>query len=172
MSGADRRDDARAREGADAGGPFAVEAPIEVRFRDLDPMGHVNNAVYLTYLEVARAHYWRALGLTETSAIRTYVLARAAIDYRSPLRLGDDLICGVRVESFGVKSFTMTYRLRERSGGRLVATATTVQARFDYEAQQTLPIEEESKRLIRAFEKRDIPDRRPGGGGSPAGGGG
>jgi acyl-CoA thioester hydrolase len=41
---------------------FPVAAPIEIRFRDLDGMGHVNNAVYLTYLEVARAHYWRALG--------------------------------------------------------------------------------------------------------------
>ena len=55
------------------------------------------------------------------------------------------------------------YRLRERKGGRLIATATTVQARFDYEAQETRPVEEESKRLIREFEKREIPDRRSGG---------
>lgn len=155
--------DTAAPIGSDDKQRYPVEAPIEVRFRDLDPMGHVNNAVYLTYLEVARAHYWRALGLTETSAIRTYVLAHASIDFRSPLRLGDDLVCGVRVESFGVRSFTMAYRLRERKGGRLIATATTVQARFDYEAQATRPVEEESKRLIREFEKREIPDRRSGG---------
>ena len=145
------------------GGRYPVEAPIEVRFRDLDPMGHVNNAVYLTYLEVARAHYWRAMGLGEPTAIRTYVLAHAAIDYRSPVRLGDELVCGVRVESFGRRSFVMRYRLSERRSGRLVAEATTVQARFDYEAGRSIPIEDESKRRIRDFEKRDIPDRMPGG---------
>ena len=142
---------------------YPVEALVEVRFRDLDPMGHVNNAVYLTYLEVARAHYWRALGQTESTAIRTYVLAHATIDYRSPVRLGDEILCGVRVESFGRKSFAMRYRLRERRSGRLVATALTVQARYDYEAGTAIAIEEEAKRRIREFEKRDIPDRAAGG---------
>lgn len=154
--------------GAARGGPadderYPVEAPIEVRFRDLDPMGHVNNAVYLTYLEVGRAHYWRAMGLGEPTAIRTYVLASATIDYRSPVRLGDELVCGVRVESFGRRSFVMRYRLRERNSGRVVAEATTVQARYDYEAGRSVPIEEESKRRIREFEQRDIPERVAGG---------
>jgi len=153
-----------ARDAAAAAEVYPVEALVEVRFRDLDPMGHVNNAVYLTYLEVARAHYWRALGQTESTAIRTYVLARAEIDYRSPVRLGDEILCGVRVESFGRRSFTMRYRLRERKSGRLIATALTVQARFDYEAGTTRPIDEESKRQVRTFEKREIPDRPAGGG--------
>ena len=158
------------RDAGDADGPYAVEAPIEVRFRDLDPMGHVNNAVYLTYLEVARAHYWRALGQTESSSIRTYVLARAEIDYRSPVRLGDTLACGVRVESFGRRSFTMRYRLVEKQTGRLIALALTVQARFDYEAGRTRDIEAEAKARVRAFEQRDIPDRSPAGGGTGAAG--
>jgi len=152
------------RDAAAAAEVYPVEALVEVRFRDLDPMGHVNNAVYLTYLEVARAHYWRALGQTESAAIRTYVLARAEIDYRSPVRLGDEILCGVRVEAFGRRSFTMRYRLRERQSGRLIATALTVQARFDYEAGTTREIEAESKRQVRAFEKREIPDRAGGGG--------
>jgi acyl-CoA thioester hydrolase len=151
------------RDAAAAAEIYPVEALVEVRFRDLDPMGHVNNAVYLTYLEVARAHYWRALGQTESTSIRTYVLARVEIDYRSPVRLGDEILCGVRVEGFGRRSFTMRYRLRERTSGRVIATALTVQARFDYEAGTTRAIEDELKRQVRVFEKRDIPDRAGGG---------
>lgn len=140
-------------------GGFPVAAPIEVRFRDLDGMGHVNNAVYLTYLEVARAHYWRALGESEWPRLRTYVVARAEIDYRSPAALGDDLVCHVRVASFGGRSFTMEYLLVERRSGRTIASARTVQAMFDYEAGGSRPLDDTVKEAIRRFEGRPIPER-------------
>jgi acyl-CoA thioester hydrolase len=145
-------------------GGFPVGAPIEVRFRDLDGMGHVNNAVYLTYLEVARAHYWRALGESEWPRLRTYVVARAEIDYRSPAGLGDDLVCHVRVASFGSRSFAMEYLLVERTTGRTIAEARTVQAMYDYEAGASRPLDEEAKESIRRFEGRPIPERPSGGG--------
>jgi acyl-CoA thioester hydrolase len=138
---------------------YRVAAPIEIRFRDLDGMGHVNNAVYLTYFEVARAHYWRALGEDEWPRLRTYVIARAEIDFRSPAGLGDDLVCHVRMASFGSRSFTMEYVLVERRSGRLVAEARTVQAIYDYEAKRSRPIEEATKEAVRRFEGRPIPDR-------------
>ena len=147
-------------------GDFPVAAPIEVRFRDLDGMGHVNNAVYLTYFEIARAHYWRALGESEWPRLRTYVVARAEVDYRSPAALGDDLICHVRVASFGGRSFTMEYLLVDRRGGRTIAAARTVQAMFDYEAGASRPLDEKVKESVRRFERRPIPDR-PAGRGTP-----
>src|SRR5262245_56360901 len=143
---------------------FRVAAPIEVRFRDLDGMGHVNNAVYLTYLEVARAHYWRALGESEWPRLRTYVVARAEIDYRSPAGLGDDLVCHVRVASFGSRSFSMEYLLVDRRAGRTIAEARTVQAMYDYEAGASRPLDEKAKESIRRFEGRPIPERPSGGG--------
>ena len=152
-----------ARPGPDG---FPVAAPIEVRFRDLDGMGHVNNAVYLTYLEVARAHYWRALGESEWPRLRTYVVARAEIDYRSPAGLGDDLVCHLRVAGFGGRSFTMEYLLIDRCSGRTIAEARTVQAMFDYEAGASRPLDEQVKEAIRRFEGREIPDR-PAGRGTP-----
>jgi acyl-CoA thioester hydrolase len=143
-------------------GDFPVAAPIEVRFRDLDGMAHVNNAVYLTYLEVARAHYWRALGEGEWTRLRTYVVARAEIDYRSPAGLGDDLVCHVRVEAFGSRSFTMGYLLVERRTGRTIAEARTVQAMYDYEAGTSRPLDDQAKEAIRRFEGRPIPERPAG----------
>jgi len=146
---------------------FPVAAPIEIRFRDLDGMGHVNNAVYLTYFEVARAHYWRALGESEWPRLRTYVVARAEIDYRSPAALGDDLVCHVRVASFGGRSFTMEYLLLDRRDGRTISEARTVQAMFDYEAGRSRLLEDKVKEAIRRFEGRPIPDRPAAGGVAP-----
>ena len=152
-----------AGHGAPSPGPrpeeFRVAAPIEVRFRDLDGMAHVNNAVYLTYFEVARARYWKTMGAGEWSRLRTYVVARAEVDFRSPAMLEDDLACHVRVASFGGRSFTMEYLLVDRKSGRTIALGRTVQAMFDYERGTSRPLDEEMKAAVRRFEGRPIPER-------------
>jgi acyl-CoA thioester hydrolase len=136
-------------------GDFRVAAPIAVRFRDLDGMEHVNNAVFLTYFEVARAFYWRqALGEEEMARLRTYVVARAEVDYRSPVTLGDDPVCHVRVASFGKSSFAMEYLMIDRRSGRVVAEGKTVQAMYDYEAGRSRPVDERLKQAVRRFEAR------------------
>jgi acyl-CoA thioester hydrolase len=149
--------------GATGAGPgpeeFRVAAPIEVRFRDLDGMAHVNHAVYLTYFEVARAHYWKAMGEGEWTRLRTYVVARAEIDFKSPATLQDEVVCHVRVASFGGRSFTMEYLLVDRKSGRTLALGRTVQARFDYEQGTSRPLEEEMKTAVRRFEGRPIPEQ-------------
>jgi acyl-CoA thioester hydrolase len=134
---------------------FRVAAPIAVRFRDLDGMGHVNNAVFLTYFEVARAFYWRAaLGEEEMARLRTYVVARAEVDYRSPVTLSDELVCHVRVASFGRSSFAMEYLMLDRQSGRVVAEGKTVQATYDYGAGRSRPLDETLKEAVRRFEAR------------------
>jgi acyl-CoA thioester hydrolase len=136
---------------------FRVKAPVEVRFRDVDMMGHVNNAVYLTYFEVARAHYWRALGETEDARIRTFVVARAECDFLSPAHLGDDLACGVRMAAIGRTSFTFEYLLHEKKEGRAVARGRTVQVMYDYQKASPRPIEDAFRKAIAAFEGRPLP---------------
>lgn len=152
---------------SDRPGPadFPFAAPIEVRFRDMDGMGHVNNAVFLTYFEVARAHYWKAVGEDEWSRLRTYVLARAEVDFRSPVTLADELVCHVRVAAFGTRSFAMEYLLVDRKSGRTVAEGRTVQAMYDYEKNASRPLDEAMKAAVRRFEKRAIPERKSAGGG-------
>jgi len=122
-------------------------------------MGHVNNAVYLTYFEVARAHYWRRLGEAESCRIRTYVVARAECDFLSPATLDDDLECHLRVVSFGRTSFVFEYLLRDRVGGRSVAEGRTVQVMYDYAAARPRPLDEPFKAAIRRFEERAIEER-------------
>jgi acyl-CoA thioester hydrolase len=143
-------------------GGFALAVPIEVRFKDVDAMGHVNNAVYFTYFENARIAYWKALGLSRPRGEVAYVLARAECDFRSQTTLEDDLVCLVRVGAFGRTSFTFEYLLRDRRSGRAVAEGRTVQVVYDYAARQPRPLDDDLKEAIRRFEGRVIGDRTPG----------
>jgi acyl-CoA thioester hydrolase len=149
---------------------YALAVPVEVRFRDIDSMGHVNNAVFFTYFENARIAYWKAVPGIGSRREVDYVLARAECDFRSPVTLEDAPACHVRVASFGRRSFTFEYLLRDEKTGRVAAAGRTVQAMFDYAAGTVKTLDEEFKRAVRAFEKRDIPASaaRPGGG-TPAG---
>ena len=104
-----------------------------VRFRDLDSLGHVNNAVFLTYLEEARIAYLVPLGAEASDMI----LARVEIDFRAPLRMGDELKIGVRPARVGTKSFDLEYEVH--SGGELTAEAKTVLVSYDYATQR--PVE-------------------------------
>ena len=116
---------------------------LEVRFRDCDPFGHVNNAVYFTYLEQARASLWKTLGLsgfrdTDTSGV-SVILARAECDFRAPARFGDVLDVRLALEAIGRTSFTYGYEIVSVPDGRTIAAGRTVQVIFDY-ARRT-PVE-------------------------------
>ena len=131
---------------------FRMTAPLPVRFRDTDAMGHVNNAVYLTYLEQARVEYLkRVLGLIQPKDFGI-ILARVEIDYRSPAGIDDDLVIGARVTRLGGASFDMQYRIAEKKSGRLVAEAKTVQVAFDYRLNKVRRLEAEVVDKVRKFD--------------------
>jgi acyl-CoA thioester hydrolase len=132
---------------------------LEVRFRDCDPMGHVNNAVYLTYLEQARLSQWRSLwGFGRRSDERDsgeggggdvpgVILARVEVDYKLPSRFGDVLEIRIGLTALGRTSFTYEYEIVDQDG-RLVATARSVQVMYDYVAGRPAPIPDEIRRLF------------------------
>jgi acyl-CoA thioester hydrolase len=125
--------------------------PIEVRFRDCDPLGHVNNAVYLTYLEQARLSQWRALwgfGERGQETIPGVILARVEIDYRLPARFGDLLEVRIGLLGIGRTSFTYEYEIANGTG-RIVATAKSVQVMYDYAADTPVPVPAEIRDKLR-----------------------
>ena len=138
---------------------YALAVPVDVRFRDMDSMGHVNNAVYFTYFENARIAYWRAVPAIRSRQALDYILARAECDFRSPATVEDALACHIRVASFGRSSFTFEYLLRDDRSGRVVAEGRTVQALFDYALRKTKPLDTALRAAIEEFEGRTIPAR-------------
>ena len=128
------------------GFPFVHREPV--RFRDLDAMGHVNNAVFLTYLEEARTAFLVERGLVERLDDLAIVLARVEIDFRSPVRFGETIEIGVRVSRLGTKSFGLEYRLAV--GERVAAEAKTVCVGFDYESRTTTAVPDRWRKLLGA----------------------
>jgi acyl-CoA thioester hydrolase len=131
---------------------FKFSCPVEVRFRDCDPMGHANNAVYATYLEVARFAYWRDVCGGRGWGDIKFIMARVEIDYKAPAEQGDVLDVRVGITSFGRTSFVFEYALLNQRG-RLVATARTVQVMYDYAARKPVPVLQEFKDRVSAFEE-------------------
>jgi len=133
---------------------FHYYHPIEVRYEDLDPQGHVNNAKYLTFLEQARIGYIVKLGLWDGSSFLDIgvILANAQITFQTPILFGQQVRAGVRVSRLGNKSLTMEYRLENARDGTGLAAASTVLVTFDYHNKQTVPIPQNWRQAITAFE--------------------
>jgi acyl-CoA thioester hydrolase len=117
-----------------------------VRFRDLDPMGHVNNAVFLTYMESARTAYLLETGAASGLHDIPIIVARVELDFRSPAELGEEIAITVRPGRFGTKSFELEYELR--ADGRLVAEGKSVCVGYDYDRRETVAIPGELRRRL------------------------
>lgn len=127
---------------------------IGVRFRDIDCRGHVNNAVFSSFIEDARLKWYAATGDPDEpwpqAQTVDMVLARTEIDFRGEVRAPDDTIeVGVRVGRIGTKSADLEYRLCT-SDGRLVAEARSVLVGFDFARRVSVAIPEPWLRRLRA----------------------
>jgi acyl-CoA thioester hydrolase len=137
---------------------FHVVHELQPRFRDTDAMGHINNAVYVTYLEVARQEYWRALDGTQDYRRVPFILAHVTIDFRSEALVNEVLLLGCRCVKIGSKSFRFEYEIREKTSGRLVVEASTVQVCYDYGTRKTTHVPPELRRAIEGLEGRTLSD--------------
>jgi acyl-CoA thioester hydrolase len=119
-------------------GVFPFVQRERVRFRDCDAMGHVNNAVYSTYLEQAR------IGIL--GDLEPFILARVEIDFRAELRAGEDVEVHSRCSKIGNKSFELEHEIR--TGERVVADAKSVLVGYDYEAGTSVQLTENQRRRL------------------------
>lgn len=123
---------------------------ITVRYQDLDPYGHVNNALHLVYFEAARMAYWRVIGENlglgplvagDLPGVR-YVVAETTVRYKAPIFLEDSLLCAASIRTVGERSFIMDYELRTGESfeaGRIVAEGTGAQVFYDPTAGEVRP---------------------------------
>jgi acyl-CoA thioester hydrolase len=126
------------------------ETTLGVRFRDIDAMGHVNNAVYATYAEQARADYFADVLDLDLSAVSS-VLARIEIDYHRPIELDDGPVTvAVSVPRIGESSLPMEYEILTADGD-VAATVESVQVAYDTEAGESMRIPEAWREAIEAF---------------------
>jgi len=104
-----------------------------VRFGDCDPMGHLNNAVYSTFLEESR--------IEAVGDLADFILGRVEIDFRAELHAGDEVEVRTRCSRIGTKSLELEHEIHSK--GRLAAEAKSVLVGFDYAKGESVPLSDE-----------------------------
>jgi len=150
-------------DGRDLDGDFGHRLSVDVRFGDTDAMGHVNNAVYLTFIEAARIGWWMATTGEPLERVagraEGLILAEVEVAFRSPVFFGEIVVVETRPGRLGRTSLGLEHRLTaSRPGGpvRLVATCRSVIVRYDYEAETPVPWPAEVISRIEAYEGRPL----------------
>ncbi len=116
-------------------------------------MGHVNNAVYFTYLEQCRLTFWRQL-TGEGSPLSRVIVAHAECDYRSPALFGDRIEVGLNVGEIRRSSFVLVYQINHVESGRRLADGKTVMVTYDYAAGSSVPIPPATRSLLEEWQAR------------------
>lgn len=136
---------------------FRHRTPLQVRFRDVDAFGHVNNAVFFSYVELARIRYLLDVLEPQTSFDRLpLILARVELDFRSPIQFGEEVGVATRVDRIGRTSFGMSHRMTAGPDDRLAADVQTVLVVYDYDTARPLPVPDEWRRRIGDYEGRSM----------------
>jgi acyl-CoA thioester hydrolase len=133
-------------------GAFRFWHDVHVRFRDLDPMGHVHHSLALMYVEDARAAYWRDVAGRPTVADIDYVIGAVHVRYHERILYPDDLRVGVRVSRIGGKSIDMEFEIHARDG-RLLVSGGTTHVMFDFKAGVSVPVSAELRAGLEEYER-------------------
>ena len=135
---------------------FPYESSLEVAFRDIDAMGHVNNAVFFAYFETVRIKYLGEImdrsGLMGTELLDLpLILVEAGCTYKSPALLSEVLHIGTGISRWGTKSFDMLYRIQGQDG-RLVAYGRTIQVMYDYVSRSAFSIPADVRNYVDTYQ--------------------
>jgi acyl-CoA thioester hydrolase len=134
---------------------FKFFHPMEVRYGDLDPQGHLNNAKYLTFFEQARVQYLTKLGLfTQDQSFMDIgvIIADIHIKYEAPVLLGMPIKVGVRTVTIGNKSITLEQCLADMATDKVHASGLVILVAYDYRRRETIPVPDEWREKASQFE--------------------
>lgn len=135
---------------------FKHSTPIQLRFKDGDNMGHVNNANHFTYMEIARINYFNdvvdSLNKWKKNGI---ILAKISIDYIKPILLGESIIVYTRCTHLGNKSMKIDYQIRKRVKETevIMAEGSSIIVCYDYEKGQSVTIPAKWRKKIMAYDQ-------------------
>ena len=134
---------------------FRFYHPVEVRYGDLDPQGHVNNAKHLTYFEQGRVAYMIELGLfTKDQSFMEIgvILADVHLTYLEPIYFGQNIKVGVRVARLGNKSMTWEQNIVDADTGKELSKGEVVIVTYDYKTEKTISVPQGWREKFIEFE--------------------
>lgn len=130
------------------------ELPLTVRFRDLDAMGHVNNAVMFTYFEEGRTQFFIRQTATDGPATFNFILAHVACDFRRPIKLEHRPLLRMWTGTVGAKSFEFFYQVVDATDPAVVfAEGRSVQVSFDYARNATVAVDQALRQRLDLYRR-------------------
>jgi acyl-CoA thioester hydrolase len=125
---------------------FKYRIKIPIRFADIDVFGHVNNAIYLTYFEIARSSYWDDIIEWKWDELGI-IIRRSLVDYLKPIHLNDEIYAYVKTSRIGNSSFDLDYILVKIIDGKeeICTSGQTMCVTFDYKSKLSVPIPEKQR---------------------------
>ena len=134
--------------------PFNFYYPIQIRYGDLDPQRHLNNAHTVILIEQARTAYLVKLGLWNGKDFNQLglIVADVHVSYKAPVTLLQQVEIGVRVARIGTKSLVMEYSLEDAGTRQVLATGETIMVAFDYPTNQSITVPADWREKIHQFE--------------------
>jgi len=130
---------------------FKHQFSVQLRFSDFDMLSHLNNAVYLTYIETARIQYFYDVlqwDFKQTSC----VVVKAQLEYLLPILPHYKPIIHSRISRIGNKSFEMEYLLTDDSGTNIYSKCTSVQVCIDPKSEESIQIPDHLRKKMIAYE--------------------
>lgn len=137
--------------------PFRHSLPLQIRFSDIDMLGHLNNNVYMTFFDLGKIEFFcTVLGRRVAAPDLCLVVVHVDCDFLSPSFLGDDLQVWTRVERVGMRSLTLQQRIVDRTTGVTKCVGRTVMAGYDPDTLGSAPVKEEWIDALERFEQRKL----------------
>jgi len=130
--------------------------PVEIRFKDLDALGHVNHAVFITYFEEGRKAFFRKYFKVGQSSEFNFIMAHVRCDYLKPIQFVHNCVnLQMWVGKMGNKSFDLEYRLTDPADPSVIfAKGASVQVCFDYQSNQSVPMSEKMRVTLAPYSLR------------------
>ena len=133
---------------------FYHSTPVQIRFNDVDVMGHVNNSVYQNYFDIARVHYFEDVFEYRMDwHDKALVLVHIEIDFYQPVNMYDEVRVLTKVVHMGNKSLRMEQRLVGKSEDDIRCVNQAVLSAFHYDTGEAIPLLSQWRKHIQAFEK-------------------
>ena len=123
---------------------YPIHVELKTRWRDLDAFGHVNNAVFATYIETARGTLFKRWNLPFNGTGQSLIVASITIDYHQQLKHPSDIIVGQKISRIGTSSFDIESSIFNRTNtSKSIASAKVTVVCFDFDQQQSVPVFEQ-----------------------------
>lgn len=127
--------------------------PIQLRFNDVDQMGHVNNAVIMEFFDLGKSEFFTAVGLPPEEGEFTVMVVHVEVDFHSQIHYRDKVHVTTYVDGFGTKSLRVVQQVVDDATGTPCATCKTVMAGYSRTTQKGAVIPDTIKERIRRYQE-------------------